>query len=526
MERVRPIWLALIVVAAPVLGTSEPDPNDEEAAFGPPGIERGQAPACESGGEASFAYQPIPAVDLPLTFQIRNWSATGLRACALRVDSGGDEPRRGFVVHGGPDASESAAFDVVFDSEGREFYVEIRDDTFVLDADEWLHEDHLEIWTAGERRRVESDDADEACMRQEGSPNHWAILLEDGEVVASDGNDAGAIDAEVADRRNGDGFGGIRVKGRLPAGAGPLVTVVYSDSDDGDEQERLIATSDLEHGDGTTLGELDTDSERRCELRNGELVPSSEPGDLPAEALAPVCGGADNVDGEHCSRCPDDTPLGKTEAENSETVQPVVEKEFEVDGRRALLVSWGGGDCTPRMMWGRQSRVLVVRDEETWRRAGSFETSASEYIECREIDVSSPGSTLLCESFHVERGVQTTSVFTLTAMPDSLEADRLLAVSSNALAECDPSSESVRLETIEEVGYDADTETVEIRASAVHVPFPDDYDGGICGDFVDDVDSSDGRTYDVDFSLEDGAFERPDEIEEDGELKEIPVHGL
>jgi hypothetical protein len=55
------------------------------------------------------------------------------------------------------------------------------------------------------------------------------------------------------------------------------ITVVYSDSDDGEAQERLIATSPLKFGRNETLGEITDvpESAARCTWHHGAIGRSS-----------------------------------------------------------------------------------------------------------------------------------------------------------------------------------------------------------------------------------------------------------
>jgi len=67
----------------------------------------------------------------------------------------------------------------------------------------------------------------------------------------------------------------VRVRLRLPEGVWQAITVVYSDSDDGVKQERLLATSQFAFPQAATLGVLHPIDPKQatCVVENGALTP-------------------------------------------------------------------------------------------------------------------------------------------------------------------------------------------------------------------------------------------------------------
>jgi hypothetical protein len=167
-----------------------------------------------------------------------------LHTCAAQADSAGE---RGFVVHGRPgDAADARLWATL--SGGRTLTVEIVDDLLVTrpqPGQSWLATDHVELW-------LDREPADRSMQWECGptTPTQWAISLDGSVRLARPGAVEGAVQARLV---SPGPAGRTRLELALPEGVSAL-TVVYSDTDDGTGQERLIATSRLRHGDGTTLG--------------------------------------------------------------------------------------------------------------------------------------------------------------------------------------------------------------------------------------------------------------------------------
>ena len=219
----------------------------------------GTAPSDAKDGGSTYEYAYIPEVgNLPPTFRKGGWKKTSLGSCSLNVDTA-----HRFVVHGKRGDAKDASMRVVAASP-TEYYVEIRDDHRVVDAEKWIWQDHLEVWT-GPRLDYMShciashDDADRLSQ--------WGILL-DGTVKTGYGQHTASAKAEVYRAK------GVGIRMKITLSKPPrAVTFVYSDSDDGKSQERLVATSDLKYGHAATLGRLKPIDAHRgsCRVTKGRL---------------------------------------------------------------------------------------------------------------------------------------------------------------------------------------------------------------------------------------------------------------
>jgi hypothetical protein len=179
------------------------------------------------------------------------------------VDSSGAS---GYVVHGKRGEAGDARLRVTA-PDRRLLLVDVADDRVVPVADSWVHADHLELWGTPdapgplahclERRRPPPDDADEAPV---GPAWQWGVML-DGAIHPGAGHPPAAPIVEVAelDTRSWGKVRRFRIE--LPKTV-DAVTVVYSDSDDGLTQKRLIGTSRLRFGDAASLGAIEREPKR------------------------------------------------------------------------------------------------------------------------------------------------------------------------------------------------------------------------------------------------------------------------
>lgn len=242
--------------------------------------------------EEWYSYEIIPRADLGASFRDEGWRKTAIESCAAQVDSRGnrdvDEIGRGFVVHGESGSPDDARMRAVFGAP-TELFVEIEDDRWVRDADSKILEDHVEIWFDDE---IEGG----RCLPAETSPRQLGVGL-DGEVWTPAGGEAdGALDVSTAHTDSegtveeggpADGAEAGRARLKIAFDEKPgVVTVVYSDSDDGTEQERLIATSDLEGGESATLGSTREPEEAfgSCAVDDGAVVFEPDQSFEPEEA--------------------------------------------------------------------------------------------------------------------------------------------------------------------------------------------------------------------------------------------------
>ncbi|MCA9490723.1 MAG: hypothetical protein KC621_12420 [Myxococcales bacterium] len=199
------------------------------------------------------------ALELPKVAASPDWPKQGL-GCAARVDSA---DASGLVMWGGPGDAGDASLAAMVTTEG-ELRVEVTDDHLVPKAKKWLNADHLEIWAAADGSWFEPECLPPLPARQ------WAVML-DGTVIPAEG-DPPASDLSASVVMDG-GTARFTIRFReLPT----RLSVVWSDSDDGKRQERLIGTSAVEHGVGWTLSSV--------------WDPRGSP-DLPGAGYEPPCGG-------------------------------------------------------------------------------------------------------------------------------------------------------------------------------------------------------------------------------------------
>jgi hypothetical protein len=210
------------------------------AAGGPPGDEEIADPEKDP---RAYVYDPIPVVAIPKSFDFKT---TPFGSCAPVIDG---VDARGFVVHGpAGDAADASMRVVAAESEGSiVLYVEIKDDTIVGPTPKWLFDDHLELWL-----KDEDPDPSELCVPGAagggaGKLRQWAIRVADGAIFPGLHAKSDPITVERE---------GTRFRITIASKSIEALTVVYSDSDDGKTQERLIATSKLKFGVAPTLGRL------------------------------------------------------------------------------------------------------------------------------------------------------------------------------------------------------------------------------------------------------------------------------
>jgi hypothetical protein len=204
-------------------------------------------------------YDPIPIVTLGKAF---DWKTTSLDACAPPFDG----TTQGFVIHGDKGDPRDGGLRVIALAP-KTFVIELIDDVPVTGSKSWLYDDHLEIWAEDE-----AVDPAELCIPSKtgggaGRLRQWAIRVSDGKLFPGYGAPTLARDPIVVEQ-SGNRF---RIELKMPI---ERVSVVFSDSDDGKTQERLISTSRLVHGKASTLGKTFEvpPTEMTCEVENGKLV--------------------------------------------------------------------------------------------------------------------------------------------------------------------------------------------------------------------------------------------------------------
>jgi hypothetical protein len=217
------------------------------------GCDASGSPALEDEKRSgTVEWAMLPLVTLPKAFRADGWKTTSPGHCSAGAP---------FTTFGKPSKDQDASLRAVL-ATPTELYVQVRDDVFVEHAASWVLADHLELWTSDE-----FGSPTESCLGRKGG-DQWGIAL-DGATTRGFGTQAAAPVVEVA---RADGV--VRFKLTL-AEAPNSLTLVYSDTDDGKKQKRLISTSTFKYAQPATMGRAFTvaPSRAECVQQGGELVP-------------------------------------------------------------------------------------------------------------------------------------------------------------------------------------------------------------------------------------------------------------
>ena len=208
----------------------------------------------------------IPSASLPAEFVGGGWRSTGLGRCAALIDG-----TRGFVLRGAPGTAADSTMRVLFASTHDTLFVEVTDDHFVGQAKSWVKADHLELWSAPNPPACVDVAAKSPALQ-------WGIRIRDGAVFPGFGAPESTPAVEIARVAKDAGTVRLKITFATATLTDQAFTAVYSDSDDGIHQKRLIATSSLEYGKWWTLG-VPPDDEHvlTCRVERGVLVPRRPP---------------------------------------------------------------------------------------------------------------------------------------------------------------------------------------------------------------------------------------------------------
>jgi hypothetical protein len=211
----------------------------------------------------------IPSLALPADFVSNGWKSTSLGTCATSLDSAASH---GFIVHGQPAANTQDATMKLVVSEDGHLFVEVQDDQLQPSTTgKWIHADHLELWTSSQYvPRMQHE-----CVDPEDKKGtwQWGIDALDGTLHVAHGKPPHKLVAERVAME-----GGVRFKVKLPPETNAL-TVIYSDSDDGKSQERLLATSTFKFARLHTMGSLTPINAKQvtCAVQGGVLTSQIPP---------------------------------------------------------------------------------------------------------------------------------------------------------------------------------------------------------------------------------------------------------
>ncbi len=225
------------------------------------------APDCEEDAEAApapygkddLSLPMLPRVAMDAAYVKEGWKRTGLGDCALAAR---------FLVLGGKGPirdDELKALLVAPDT----VIIEVRDDRWTGPGKKWLADDHVELWL-GTTPPEELNTC--AAPGAEQQAVQWGIRIADDQVFPAHGAPAQPLGVEKVELREGKVLVGYRLKVTLPGPASAL-SVLYSDSDSGKKQERLLATSPLKFARPETLNPVREVSaeEATCVARDGAL---------------------------------------------------------------------------------------------------------------------------------------------------------------------------------------------------------------------------------------------------------------
>ena len=224
----------------------------------PPTCAKGEA----SVGERTLPFLPQPTLDP--TYLQDGWKRVALGACALES---------GYFVLGTQDDPKDAALKAVLASPDT-LIVEVRDNHWTGPSDNWLVDDHVELWLSP---RPPQQLSGCGALAAADKPEQWAIRIADSKVFPAYGSPKRTLQVDKVEMREAGALVGYRLKVGLPTGFGGI-SVLYSDSDSGKKQERLLATSALKFGRSETFNVVRpvAPTEASCVARGGslEIVPA------------------------------------------------------------------------------------------------------------------------------------------------------------------------------------------------------------------------------------------------------------
>lgn len=220
------------------------------------------AATCEDGTSSPKRTLPyVPLIQVEKSYLKDGWKKAGLGACSLEA---------GHVVLGTLTDPKDAALKVVL-AERETLFIEVRDNRWTgANGTKWLSDDHVELWL-GLQPPQEMTGCGTPPPEQRAV--QWGIRIADGKVFPAHGSPKQKLTVEKAEIRGPEGLVGYRFKVTLPKGF-QSIGVVYSDSDEGKKQERVVATSPLKFARPETVNavRLVLPDEATCVVREGALT--------------------------------------------------------------------------------------------------------------------------------------------------------------------------------------------------------------------------------------------------------------
>ena len=222
-------------------------------------------PAGQAGATEARALPYVPLIQVDKAYLRGGWKTAGLGTCALEAES---------LVLGTRKDAQDARLKVVL-AERETLLLEVRDDRWTGPSAKWLNDDHVELWL-GPKVPQELTGCGEPLPDQRAL--QWGIRLVDGQVFPGAGNPKQKLSVEKVELREPSGIVGYRLKVGLPKGFRGLA-VIYSDSDEGKKQERMLATGPVKFARPETVNavRLVLPEEATCAVRGGELAVEPTP---------------------------------------------------------------------------------------------------------------------------------------------------------------------------------------------------------------------------------------------------------
>lgn len=209
---------------------------------------------------AHTTFDAIPQIDISLPE--KDAASVIVGDCGARADASG---KVGYITHGKPGEAKDATLSALF-TDATTLVVTVVDDIFYDSGGSWVTSDHLEFWTG--------PSGDNNCEDPSLKPTQWAVMPMDGTLIKAHGPDAKSppqvkAHLNVTEPKTPTPMTFVIRFAEKPQ----RLTVVYSDSDDGRTQERLIATSAVAFGKNDSLGESTVVPKEaaQCELKDGVI---------------------------------------------------------------------------------------------------------------------------------------------------------------------------------------------------------------------------------------------------------------
>ena len=209
-------------------------------------------------GNGGSSWSLIPRVHLPVEFTTARWKTISPGDCASRES---------FTLKTDSQPMDQSLRVVLADS--GDLFIEVHDARLIDNSKRWIFSDHVELWLGGEPLESGND----AQETQVNDLRQWGISAVTGKVFPGYGKPP-PLPAEVVRMASPSGSRIVRMKIKLPKKF-TSITVLYSDTDDGKRQTRMLSTSLLIFADYGSLGGIRNIAvkDATCEIQGDRLSP-------------------------------------------------------------------------------------------------------------------------------------------------------------------------------------------------------------------------------------------------------------